>query len=85
MTLSTNTVIAIKQVLNEEQKPKWMEVATLNTIKMGVKHLKYVVQKDFLETCLSKKLFTSEITSIARKIVGDYNVNKKKDKIRIEE
>ena len=46
MTLSTNTVIAIKQVLREEMKPKWIEDDTLNTMKKGVRHLKSVIQKD---------------------------------------
>ena len=80
MTLSTNTVTAIRQVLNEEMKPKWMEVNTLNTVKKGVRHLKKVIQKDFLETCMRKNIYPSEITSIAKKIVGEHQ-GKKKDQM----
>ena len=57
MTISKNTVISIKQLLTMEQKPKWIEENILNEVKLGIKHLKLVVQKDLLETCLRKRLY----------------------------
>ena len=75
MTISKNTVISIKQLLTMEQKPKWIEENILNEVKLGIKHLKLVVQKDLLETCLRKRLYPDEIKAIAKRIIGQYGGN----------
>ena len=84
MSISTNTVISVRQVLGQNQKPMWMIKETLNTIKLGIRHLKSVVQKDFLEMCLKKSLSTPEIKSFARKIVGEHE-GKNKESIVTDE
>ena len=58
--------------MTKNQKPTWMTKEILNTMKIGVKHLRNVVKKDFLEMCLKKSLTTPEIESLASKIVGDH-------------
>ena len=85
MTISKNTVISIKQLLTVEQKPKWIEENILNEIKLGIKHLKLVVQKDLLETCLRKRLYPDEIKSIAKRIIGQYAEYNTEMKIKKEE
>ena len=70
--------------MREEMKPKWIEDDTLNTMKKGVRHLKSVIQKDFLETCLRKGLFTSEVTSVAKKVFGEHEGKKKDQMIKDE-
>ena len=76
ISISKNTVISVRQLLIKNQKPTWMTKEILNTMKIGVKHLKNVVKKDFLEMCLKKSLTTPEIESLANKIVGEQSRNK---------
>ena len=54
ISISKNTVISVRQLLIKNQKPTWMTKEILNTMKIGVKHLRNVVKKDFLEMCLLK-------------------------------
>ena len=68
-----------------EQKPKWIEENILNEVKLGIKHLKLVVQKDLLETCLRKRLYPDEIKSIAKRIIGQYGGNNTEKMIKKEE
>ena len=72
ISISKNTVISVRQLVTKNQKPTWMTKEILNTMKIGVKHLKNVVKKDFLEMCLKKSLTTPEIESLANKIVGEH-------------
>ena len=58
----------IKQVLNIEMKPKRIERIILNEMKEGIKIQKLVIQKDFMETCLRRKICPVEISSLAKKV-----------------
>ena len=62
--------------MTKNQKPTWMTKEILNTMKIGIKHLKNVVKKDFLEMCLKKSLTTPDIEYLANKIVGEQSRNK---------
>ena len=54
-----------------EQKPMWIVDAILNNWKECVKHLRLVVQKDFLESSLRKEVCTKDVIALSRKIIGE--------------
>ena len=94
VSISKNTVIAIKQVYQIELKPIWMVKILLREMKQGVKYQRSVIQKDFLETCTRRSLCTKEIMDTAMKVMNDPSRREQKRnreeerrilKIRIEE
>ena len=54
-------------------------------MKEGVTHLKNAIQKNFLELCLRRNLLTSEITSIAKKIIRKHHGMERNEWIKSEE
>ena len=68
VSISKNTVFKIKQVLNIESKPKWIESLILSNLKEGLKYQKLVIQKDFLDLCARRKVCPPEILSLARRV-----------------
>ena len=70
VSISTTTVFKIKQVLNTESKPKWIESLILSNLKQGLKYQKLVIQKDFLDLCARKKVCPPEILALAKRVGG---------------
>ena len=56
VSISSTTVRRIKQVMQIESKPKRIEDILLSNLKKGIKIQKTVAQKDFLESCVRKKI-----------------------------
>ena len=80
-SLSKTSVVTIKQILQIEMKPKWMENILIREIKEGVKHQKLVARKDFLDQCIRRTICPSEIVAIARIVEGqDRSRNRKEEK-----
>ena len=73
VSISTTTVYKIKQVMTNESKPKRIEDILLSNLKQGIKIQKIVARKDYLETCVRKKICPPEIESLAKKIGGQSN------------
>ena len=89
VSLLTTTVTNICTILQMEEKPSGAKNMVINDIKNGVKVQKMTAQKDFLETCLKRRLFPKDIMSTAKSLArGDekkYSVESRrilKDRIR---
>ena len=75
-SVSTNTVMRIRQVLRDEHKPQWMTDGILNNFKSSLRHNRLVVQKDFMQSILRKGFCTKDVKALANKIVIDPCKNK---------
>ena len=78
VSVSKNTVLQIKQVLNIEAKPKWIEPIILSNLKEGLRLQKLIVQKDFLDLCVRRKVCPPEIMTLARR-VGSQNDGRRRE------
>ena len=81
VSISTNAVFNIKQVLNKELKPKWTESILISNIKLGLKYQKLVIQKDFLDLCVRRKVCPPEILALAKR-VGGQETSERNEKAR---
>ena len=68
VSISTNSVLNIKQVMNIELKPTWMEKIVLSNLKEGLRYQKLVIQKDFLDLCARRKVCPQEILTLAKRV-----------------
>ena len=70
VTLSTNTVKNLRQVLQTEMKPTWNLEILLKELKNGIRYQNKVGQKDFLEQCSRRRVYPQDITALAKRIIG---------------
>ena len=78
VSVLSTIVTEIKKVLHQEGKPIGAHNMLVKDIKNGMKVQIRVAQKDFLEICLRKDLFTKDILSITKSLTGNDDKSSRK-------
>ena len=76
----TKTISSIDRIVTLDNQPTIGKNLVIMDIKLRIKQLTLNSKKDFLTMCLSKSLATSEIISIAKKVVSETSSNKRQIK-----
>ena len=72
VSVSTTTVMSIKEVLWREGQPLGAINTLIRDLKNGLKVQKTIAQKDFLEVCVKKQVYPKDVISIAKSLArGD--------------
>ena len=66
VSVLSTVVNELKNILRAEEKPNGMHNMLVKDIKNGMKIQVKVAQKDFLEICLKKDLYSKDIMSLAK-------------------
>ena len=84
LSVSTNTVRELRQVLSTELKPRGNIDLILRDIKQGIRYQHKVCQKDLLEQCIRGRVFPKEILALAQRVRGVGNEDRdRREEIRI--